>query len=109
MHEKTRNTVFILSATFVLAGLLLHFFEVLLADYLFGAGSAGIAVCYLTIPGKELDYRTRRIHRLNSFAGIALVVASIFMFKGGMEWVVFLLISALIQLYTSFAVTKPNP
>ena len=34
-----------------------------------------------------------------------MIVASVFMFRGRMEWVALLLIAALIQLYTSFVPT----
>ena len=65
-------------------------------------GVVGVTVSYLTAPQNETDFRLRRLHRLNMFAGIAMIVASVFMFKQRMEWVPCLLIAALIQLYTSF-------
>ncbi|MDR0348927.1 MAG: hypothetical protein LBH90_05475 [Tannerella sp.] len=72
------------------------------APYLFAAGTAGITVCYLTEPYKQLDFRMRRLHRINIVAGLAMIAASVFMFKQQMEWVAFLFIAALLQLYTSF-------
>ncbi|MDR1456038.1 MAG: hypothetical protein LBJ01_10335, partial [Tannerella sp.] len=51
------------------------------------------------------DFRTRRLNRWNSLAGLALIAASVFMFRHRMEWIAFLLISALIQLYTAFVHT----
>jgi len=73
------------------------------SPYLFAVGTAGITVYYLILPlPASADARLRRLHRINVIAGILMIVASVFMFKQRMEWVVLLLISALIQFYTSF-------
>ena len=69
-------------------------------------GAAGVTVGYLTdVRRDDLDLRRRRLTRWNVFAGLAMVVSSVFMFRGRMEWVALLLIAALIQLYTSFVPT----
>jgi Ca2+/Na+ antiporter len=60
----------------------------------------------MTIPVKDAAFHVRRLNRLNVFAGIAMIIASVFMFKHRMEWVACLLISALLQLYTSFIMPK---
>ena len=98
----TRSHLFIISGILVLAGAVLYLTKWEYAPYLFAAGAAGITVCYLTLPYKLSNYRMRRLQRINIFAGIAMIVASVFMFKQQMAWVAFLLISALLQLYTSF-------
>ena len=105
MNQRVRNLVFICSATLVLAGAMLFITRWLYAPYLFAIGAAGVTVCFLTEPYHQLDLRRRRLHRINIFAGISLIASSVFMFRGKMEWVVFLLISALLILYTSFATT----
>lgn len=101
MNLHTRSYVFIISGILVLAGAILYISQWVYAPYLFAVGAAGIAVCYLTAPYKQLDFRMRRLHRFNIAAGLSMIVASAFMFKQRMEWVACLLIAALLQLYTS--------
>ena len=85
MNEKARTIVFNISALLLLAG---------------------IAVSYLTMPTKDMDFRRRRLHRYNIFAGLLCIFASALMFSGRKEWVICLTISALLQLYTAFVAPK---
>ena len=100
----TRLHLFILSCIFVLTGAVLYITQWEYASYIFAVGAAGVTVYYLTLPYKSSDYRMRRLQRINILAGIAMIVASVFMFKQQMAWVTFLLISAMLQFYTSFAI-----
>ena len=95
-----------LSGLLVVAGSVLYITHWIYAPWLFAVGAAGVTVGYLTdVRRDDLDLRRRRLTRWNVFAGLAMIVASVFMFRGRMEWVAFLLIAALIQLYTSFVPT----
>ena len=91
-----------LSGIMVLVGAVLYITRWDYSSYLFAFGAAGITLCFLTAPYQELAFRQRRLHRINIIAGISLIASSVFMFRGRMEWVVFLLIAALLFLYTSF-------
>ena len=84
MNEKARTIVFNISALLLLAG-------------------AGL---YLTMPTKDMDFRRRRLHRYNIFAGLLCIFASALMFSGRKEWMICLTISALLQLYTAFVTPK---
>ncbi|MDR2232619.1 MAG: hypothetical protein LBE56_05775 [Tannerella sp.] len=97
-----RNNIYIFSAALVLAGAALYLIDWNYAPYIFAAGAAGVTVSYLTMPVKSTDLRTRRLQRQHIFAGIAMIVSSVFMFRHQMAWVVFLLIAAIFQLYSSF-------
>jgi hypothetical protein len=105
MNQQTKNSLFVISYVFVLTGSIAYATYWIYAPYLFAAGSAGITVCYMTVP-YEPHFRLRRLNRMNVFAGILMVVASVFMFMVRNEWVVFLLIAALLQLYASVVVRK---
>ena len=95
-----------LSGLLVVAGAVLYITHWTYAPWLFAVGAAGVTVGYLTgVRRDDLDFRRRRLIRWNVFAGLAMIVASVFMFRGRMEWVALLLIAALIQLYTSFVPT----
>jgi acyl-CoA synthetase (AMP-forming)/AMP-acid ligase II len=101
-----RTTIIILSYTLVLVGAVLYPARWEYAPYLFAAGAAGVTVYYLTLPYQSSDYRMRRLQRINILAGISMLVASALMFKQEMAWVVFLLIAAMLQLYTSFVIKE---
>ena len=102
MNQKLRNTIFKLSCVFVLAGAALYITNWAYSPYLFAIGAAGVTLFYLTQPTEALNFRLRRLHRINIIAGTSMLASSVFMFRRSMEWVVFLLISALLILYTSF-------
>lgn len=104
--KKIRTILFVASACLVLAGAALYLTQWTVAPYLFAVGAAGIAVIYLTTPVGDLDFRSRRLHRFNVMAGFLMVVASGFQFNGRKEWVICLLIAAILQLYTAFVSPK---
>ena len=102
MNQQIRNYFFIFSGVLVLTGAALYITHLAFAPYVFAVGAAGIAVSFITAPYKNLGFRGRRLHRINVMAGVSIVASSVLMFKERMEWVVFLLIAALLILYTSF-------
>ena len=102
MNEKARTIVFNISALLLLAGAGLYLALPVAAPYLFAVGAAG----YLTMPIKDMDFRRRRLHRYNIFAGLLCIFASALMFSGRKEWMICLTISALLQLYTAFVTPK---
>lgn len=104
--KRIRTILFVASACLVLAGAALYLTQWTVAPYLFAVGAAGIAVNYLTTPVGNLDFRSRRLHRFNVMAGFLMVVASGFQFNGRKEWVICLLIAAILQLYTAFVSPK---
>ena len=104
--KKIRTILFVVSACLVLTGAALYLTQWTVAPYLFAVGAAGIAVNYLTTPVGDLDFRGRRLHRFNVMAGFLMVVASGFQFNGRKEWVICLLIAAILQLYTAFVSPK---
>lgn len=104
--KRIRTILFVASACLVLAGAALYLTQWTVAPYLFAVGAAGIAVNYLTTPVGDLDFRSRRLHRFNVMAGFLMVVASGFQFNGRKEWVICLLIAAILQLYTAFVSPK---
>ena len=67
MNQQIRSIIFGVAGLLVLAGAILFLTHWAVAPYLFAVGAAGIAVCYLTLPVKDLDFRRTsndRIFRL---------------------------------------------
>ena len=102
MNQTVRNGLFGIGAVGILLGAVLWFIGVEMAPYVFAVGAAGYAICQLTmrIDGKDLP--ARRMHRFQSIAALLMIVASAMMFRGGNDWVLFLTIAAIFQLYTAF-------
>ena len=78
----------------------------LIASYIFAVGAAGYAVNNLTKETSNMNFREKRLHRLNVVASLLCVGASALMFSHRKEWVVCLTIAAIFQLYTAFV--NPN-
>ena len=108
MKQPIHNVIFVSSAALVLLGATLYITHWIHAPFVFAVGAAGITLCFMTATYQGLGFRRRRLHRINVIAGISMIVASVFMFRQKMEWVVFLLIAALLLLYTSFIKTRPD-
>lgn len=106
MNQQVKTILFNFSAVLVIAGAVLFLTRWLYAPYLFALGTAGIAIVYLTSPYKQLDFRRRRLHRLNVFAALWMLAASALMFKHHTGWVVCLFIAALLQLYIVFVLSR---
>lgn len=102
MNQQVRSWVFALSYMLLLAGAMLYVVHWWMAPYLFAVGSAGVTVCYMSVPVVGMDLRHKRLHRFNVIAGILMVCASGFMFKERSEWILLLTIAAIFQVYTAF-------
>ena len=101
MNQQMRNYFFMFAGILVLAGAMSYITHWLYAPYIFAIGAAGVAICFMTVPYKNLGFRHRRLHRINVMAGVSIVASSVLMFRERMEWVVFLFISSILILYTS--------
>lgn len=106
MNQQIRTTIFNFSALCVLAGAILFITGWMFAPYLFALGAAGIAVCHLTLQVKDMSVRRRRLQRYNVFASLLMIFASGLMFSQRPEWIIFLSIAAILQLYTAFVTPK---
>lgn len=102
MNQQVRSWVFALLYILLLAGAMLYVVHWWIAPYLFAVGSAGVTVCYMSVPVVGMDLRHKRLHRFNVIAGILMVCASGFMFKERSEWILLLTIAAIFQVYTAF-------
>lgn len=106
MNQKVKAILFNTAAVLFLGGAILNLKFPDVAPYLFAVGAAGIAVYHLTTPTKEMDFRTKRLHRYNILAGFLGIIASGLMFRQQKEWVICLTIAAILQLYTAFVTPK---
>lgn len=90
----------------VLAAAVVWMFSRTIAPWLMALGALGILATHLTerYDGKSL--RKRRIVRLRWLLGLFYCVTAYFMFKGTMEWLPFLCIAVVLELYTLFVISR---
>jgi hypothetical protein len=108
MSESVRRILFIVAGILTLIGAVLHIsgFNWEYTPYIYSVGCAGIAVAYLTSVYKGKNIRIRRLHAFLVAAGLLLVASSYFMFHNKQEWIICIAVSAVLQLYASFAMPK---
>jgi hypothetical protein len=67
--------------------------------YLYAAAAAVVAVAFLTRPYKGPNFRLKRLNIQQAIAALLLPVSAALMFQGRNEWVVCLLVSAILLGY----------
>lgn len=102
MSPNIRTIIANFSSLLILAGAILFYSKWLYAPYLFAFGAAGYTFIALTTPTKDLGVRSKRLHRYNMYAGLLFIASSSLMFMNRKEWVVLVLIAAVLLIYTSF-------
>ena len=106
MSNKFKEYLFYISAVLLLLSAALYITEWTFIPYVYAVASAGIAIVYLTSPYRGDNIRLKRLNIQEAIAAILLPLSSYFMFKGDNEWVVFLVVSAIIQLYIAIVKGK---
>lgn len=76
------------------------------APWLMAAGGLAITACHLYQKYGTGDLRQRRNRRLRHILGLLYMATAYFMWRGGMDWVVLLLIAVVIEIYTLFVASK---
>lgn len=76
------------------------------APYLMIVGGLGVTACHLSEKYNGTNLRQKRNMRLRYMLGLFYMVAGYFMFKPGMDWLPFLCVAVLLELYTLFVISK---
>ncbi len=106
MSPQNRIIISNVSSVLVLIGAVLAYIDWVYAPYLFAFGAAGFTLMALLTPHKHLGIRSKRLHRFTMYAGVLMIAASSLMFMNRKEWVVLVLIAAVLLVYTSFVKVK---
>ena len=69
-------------------------------------GGAGITACHLRERYSGDNLRQRRIMRLRYLLGLFYLASAWFMFRPGMDWLPWLCVAVLLELYTLFVISK---
>ena len=76
MSNKFRTYLFSGGALLLLLGAAIWIITPVIASYIFAVGAAAVAVSYLTMQTKGLDFRQKRRIRLNVRASVLCIVCS---------------------------------
>lgn len=86
------------------AGIYLFYPQV--APWLMIAGGLGVTACHLNERYNGQNLRQRRNMRLRYMLGLFYIVSGYFMLRPGMDWLPFLCVAVLLELYTLFVISK---
>ena len=100
MNKKVNNYLFMVSAIVILISSALYVIFPMECAYIFSVAAAGYAISKLTFRYEGDNFRLKRLYRIQKFSGFAMLAASYFMFKPYNQWVIFLFIVAVLELYT---------
>ncbi|WP_455497159.1 hypothetical protein [Coprobacter sp.] len=106
MNEKIRNILLTTSALFILAGAGLYLLHLPFTVYIFAIGAIGMATARITSHYNGSNFRLKRLYRIETIAAFITIGSAWFMFKNQNEWILFLLVAAFLQLYTSFMIPR---
>lgn len=101
MTEKTKELIYQISAVTILFSAVFYLFQPDIARYVMIAGVAGFIYSTFTnrYTGKAL--RGKRLYNMQAFAVVIMSAATYLMYVHIKEWVVLMLISGILILYSS--------
>lgn len=98
---KMKDTVFKISALLILLAAIIYLFNPVVAACTMAVGVIGFGWGIFTSPYPGKSIRGKRLASIRVFGVIAMAIATYLMFEQMNEWVVALLIGAILILYTA--------
>ncbi|MDR0823938.1 MAG: hypothetical protein LBN74_02520 [Prevotella sp.] len=102
-NRKLKNILFQLSAILILIAAVVYFFNTDIAKYVMIVGVAGYTAITFTTPYPGKSLRGKRLFNIQILAVLLMCVSTYLMFVNRREWVVTLLIAAVLTLYCAIA------
>lgn len=108
MKGKIADGIALAGAVILFVGLVLQFFRYEFAPYIYLAGSILFAYVQVVVSGYEgSNVVIRRLRRQQILGAAVLVLTGVVMLLWKRnEWVVFLTVSAILELYTAFRIPQ---
>ena len=104
--EKIASVLFACSAAVLLLGAILYNFTPVVAPFVFSVGVLGIIVARVLTAYSGNDFRMKRLYWILYVGTMMYIVTAYFMFMHNQNWVIALLISAVIELIVSLRIPK---
>lgn len=101
LNPQIKNTIFRISAILILIAAIIYYFDPNISKYVMLVGVAGFGATTFTTPYPGKSLRGKRLFNIQIFAVLLMAVATFLMFANIDAWVVALLVSAILTLYSS--------
>jgi VIT1/CCC1 family predicted Fe2+/Mn2+ transporter len=102
MNRKFKDFLFYIGSIFLVLSAVFYTAGWDFIPYVYAVSGAGVAVAFLTNPYRGDNIRIKRLNIQQAIAALLLPVSSCLMFKKMNEWIICLLISAVLQMYVIF-------
>ncbi len=99
--------LFAVGALMALVGAAVFITRWIYAPYIYTIGAGFVALAQINTPVKGKSKTLKRLRIQQIFGAVALVLTGAFMFSTrGNEWIAFLTIAAILELYTAFRIPQ---
>lgn len=105
-EPKTKDTVFKISALLILLAAVIYLFNPFVAACAMAVGVIGFGFGVFTTPYPGKSMRGKRLASIRVFGVVAMAVATYLMYEQMNEWVVAMLIGAVLTLYTAIILPR---
>lgn len=105
LNPNIKNILFQISAILILVAAIVFYFDITIAKYIMIVGVSGFGATTFTTPYPGKSLRGKRLFNIRVFGVVLMVVATYLMFVDINAWVVLLLASAILTLYSSIVLS----
>jgi hypothetical protein len=102
MNPKFKDYLFYICGALLVFSAIFYLTGWSFIPYVYAVAGAGIAVLFLSNPYQGDNQRLKRLNIQQAIAALMLPVSSYFMFQRMNEWIICLLVSAILQTYVIF-------
>lgn len=106
VSDKTKDFLFKASAILILIAAAVYLFNKVAASYTMIIGVAGFALTTFFTPYPGKNMRGKRLYNIQIFGIVFMVMSTYFMFIHRNEWVILMLVAAILVLYASVLLPK---
>jgi hypothetical protein len=101
-NQNLINNLFYISALLIISGVLLKITNYTSASFIYLAGACLFTLSRVIFLVTNKEKIKGRISQIQIFSGLLLIISAYLMYKGSNSWSVLILLSALIEIYSSF-------
>lgn len=102
MNFSLKTVLLYFFGSLLLISVILYLTEWSFVPYLYAFASVGTAILFLLSPYRGDNFRLKRLNIQQAIAALMLPVSAFLMYKEMNEWIVCLLVSAILQTYVIF-------
>ena len=104
--RKIKDIIYRLSGLLILFSALLYLFEPIIAPWIMAVAVVFFTLLTLTTPYPGKSIRGKRLFNFQVIACLLLIIGAYLMYKQSNEWALFMIIGALLLLYSATMMPK---